>query len=252
MGSERHKWSQQAVLSFCLTLALWFGIANYFQLYSDVAFVKMMPNVCKEVTEPGKCPLSPSKPPCSVTRVGGGLLPPLSFTAAGRRRWTRWTGWLWRAIGLRCRVTWVFDASVLGDGGLGNASWGWRVRHHLHHPLCSPWLGVRLPRCVRPSFLWSPSALTVGEEELGASLCASVFPGLLEEMAFRKEHRAQTSSHRDWGLPLESAASLQGKKKGGGREKLVEEKTRICLFHWKIILLIFREVCEFRREKKDR
>lgn len=61
-------------------------------------------------------------------------------------------------------------------------------------------------------------------------------------------------------LPLQCAASLKKEKKkkrgrGAGRsrrEKLVEEKTRICLFHWKIFLLIFREVCEFRGEKTDR
>lgn len=179
---ERQKWSQQDVLAFCLTLALWFGVANYFQLYSDIAFVKIMPNVCKEVREPEKCPLSPSKPPCSVTTVGGGLLPPPQFYCCGQQKMNTT---VWVAVeSHRFKTQNHLGIRSVCAGGRRS----WQRELGMKGPSSSPSPSLfSLAESSTPSLRASILPLVIfcfncgrGGAGLGASLCVSVFRSLLE------------------------------------------------------------------------
>lgn len=179
MGRSQCQWregthSKMTCHSACL--ALRFAIAHYFQLYSDILFVKMMAKVCKEVTALEKHFLPPSKPPCSVTAVGGGCPPAPRFYFCGQERMNTmdWMGvkshqfrmQLLGAKQARAEGSVVF--SMISVLSLGESS---------TRLLCASVLPLVII-CFNSGR---------GGAGLGSSLCAFVSRGLLEQMEFSME-----------------------------------------------------------------
>lgn len=196
MESGRHANNHSRMPCLFLTLALWFSIADYFQPFSDIAFVKMVPKVCKEVTEePEKHPLSPSKPPCSVTRAGGVLLSPPWFYCCGQERMNT-TDWM-AVESHQFKMQSYFGTWSACAGGQRF----WQSKVGMKHLSSSPWPSLfSLAASSTPLLRVSISPLVIfcfnggsGGAGLGASLCVFVFWSLLESMEFSKEHSENTN-----------------------------------------------------------